>query len=319
MSATLLSERFAKDIKGVLQCFDRLVLFGTYQAIGWPGAMEQSLWGQKITLLEYQKEQANAWRLAVAARVRAVAAAEKLEVLQVNAGVRKEALVEAILQKRGRRAGLVCILGAMERCRCYKVGKNAQSGFLQLQWSPGKCQHFYVYFIDAEFGLCYLRIPTWAPFRLQAYCNGHEWLERRLQACGIRFAKGDNCFTHLSDFAAAQELVKAFDPARLHAMLEKMAARFVAVHERFGQSLHWSIYQAEWATDLVFKNERVLPELYRQIVRTAALEIGCPDIYSFLGKRRTARSKAEASNRAPNPRARHPAQTHPGGDKPQDV
>ena len=36
-----LTERFGKDIKGVIECFDRVVLFGTYKAIGWPGAMER--------------------------------------------------------------------------------------------------------------------------------------------------------------------------------------------------------------------------------------------------------------------------------------
>jgi len=30
-----------------------------------------------------------------------------------------------------------------------------------------KCLHYCFYFIDEEFGLCYLRVPTWAPFRLQ--------------------------------------------------------------------------------------------------------------------------------------------------------
>ena len=45
--------------------------------------------------------------------------------------------------------------------------------------------------------------------------------------------------------------------------------RFVAVHDRFGASLHWSVYQAEWATDIVFKDDRLLPDLYAQIVRTA--------------------------------------------------
>jgi len=34
-----LTERFGKDIKGVIECFDRIVLFGTYNGIGWPGAI----------------------------------------------------------------------------------------------------------------------------------------------------------------------------------------------------------------------------------------------------------------------------------------
>ena len=31
-----------------------------------------------------------------------------------------------------------------------------------------------VYFIDEELGLCYVRVPTWCPFRLQVYCNGQN-------------------------------------------------------------------------------------------------------------------------------------------------
>jgi hypothetical protein len=291
MNPNDLTERYAKQIKGVRPCFDRLVLFGPYKAIGRPGAMGQHLQARGLRLPDYEKTYANGLRPEVAQRVKAVATEEGLAVIQVNLGQRKEALVEQI---PARREGLVCILGAMERCRCYKVGKNHDPGFLQLPWSPGKCQHFYVYFIDARFGL---GIPTWAPFRLQAYCNGHDWLERRLKAAGLSFRKADNCFTHLGDFAAAQALVGRFDPTGLHTMLDRLARRFVAVHDRCGASLHGSVYQAEWATDIVFKDDRLLPELYARIVRTAAVEAGCADICRFPGKRPARRSSAEVGSR----------------------
>ena len=80
----------------------------------------------------------------MAQRVKEVAAAEGLTVQQVNTGQRKKALVEKILERRGRHDGLGCILGAMERCRCFKVGKDAASEFLQLQPSQDKCQHYYI-------------------------------------------------------------------------------------------------------------------------------------------------------------------------------
>lgn len=297
MKTQTLVDRYAQDIKGVIECFDRVVLFGTDKAIGWTGAMEQHLRGRGTSFMEFNKVYANPLRLEVAEQVRTLARAQDIEIRQVNYGERTEAIVEEILAVRGRREGVVCILGAIERCRCFKAGKNRKTGFLQLEWSPGKCQHFYVYFIDAEFGLCHLRIPTWAPFRLQFCCNGHDWLERQMRLAGIRFKKADNCFTQVSDFAAAQALLKQFKPQRLHRMLDGMAARWVAVRGRFGSSLHWSVYQAEWSTDIVFKNDRVLPELYREIVRTAAIEVGCADIYRFLGKKPRANGKAQSSSR----------------------
>jgi hypothetical protein len=224
MKTQTLVGRYAAEIKGVIECFDRVVLFGTYKAIGWTGAMAQHLHGRGISFMEFNKSYANELRLEVADHVRTLARTDGIEIRQVNYGERKEAIVEEILATRGRHEGVVCILGAMERCRCFKVGKNQKTGFLQLQWSPGKCQHFYVYFIDAEFGLCHLRLPTWAPFRLQFCCNGHDWLERQMKQAGLRFEKADNCFTHVSDFAAAQALLKKFAPQRLHQMLDRMAA-----------------------------------------------------------------------------------------------
>jgi hypothetical protein len=59
MNTSDLTERNAKQIKGVLHCFDRLVLFGTYKAIGWPGAMGWRLQEQGVRLLDYEKAYAN--------------------------------------------------------------------------------------------------------------------------------------------------------------------------------------------------------------------------------------------------------------------
>lgn len=297
METKTLTQQYGSEVEGELSCFDRVVFFGTFQTIGWPEAMGQYLHSAGISFLEYAKKHANTLRLEVAEHIRRKAKKAGLEIVEVKKGERKEAVVERLLEKRGRHPGVICVLGAMEGCRCYKVGKDKEKGFLRLESGPGKCQHYYIYFIDREFGLCHLRIPTWAPFRLQACCNGHDWLERQLRAKGIKFIKEDNCFTHVGDYAAAQALALKFDPQRLHAMLGKMAEAWVAVYDRFGKSLHWSIAQAEWSLDIIFKKEDVLPGLYRQIVRTAAIEVECADIYRFFGKRPSSRGTAERSSR----------------------
>jgi hypothetical protein len=66
MKTQTLLERHAQDIKGVIKCFDRVVLFGTYQAIGWTGAMEQYLRGRGTSFMELNKSYANELRLEVA-------------------------------------------------------------------------------------------------------------------------------------------------------------------------------------------------------------------------------------------------------------
>jgi len=231
------------------------------------------------------------------AQIKAIAAKEGIKIEHVYASVRKEAFVSEILTARGDAPGIVCILSAMESCRCFKVVKNHKTGYLELQWKPGKCLHYYVYLMDPEYGLCYLRIPTWAPFRLQFYFNGHDWLQRCMDSEGITYRKADNCFVNISDFKRAQSIVDSLDVHLLHQRLDQFARHFVAVHDRWGQGLHWSIFQAEWATDIVFKSNRILPGLYEELIRTAAIEIKCSDIYGFLGRRLSSKSASEVSNR----------------------
>ena len=52
MKNQTLVERYAQDIKGVIECSDRVVLFGTYKAIGWTVAMEQHLRGRGATFFD---------------------------------------------------------------------------------------------------------------------------------------------------------------------------------------------------------------------------------------------------------------------------
>ena len=73
----------------------------------------------------------------------------------------------------------------MEACDAYQPWHDKQTHQTFLRPDRGQCLHYYFYFIDAELGLIYLRVPTWCPFRLQFYCNGHSWLARQLAAAGI--------------------------------------------------------------------------------------------------------------------------------------
>jgi len=105
--------------------------------------------------------------------------------------------VARVLQARGDAPGLVHVISAMEACPSYKPWHDKSSGKTYLRPETGKCLHYYFYFIDDELGLCYLRVPTWAPFGLQFYCNGHSALARALKREAIEFVQADNgLFAH---------------------------------------------------------------------------------------------------------------------------
>ena len=97
-----------------------------------------------------------------------------------KSNTRKEALIKKVLERRGDHPGLVHILSAMEACQSYRPWHDKRTHETFLKPTTGKCLHYYFYFIDEDLGLCYLRVPTWCPFRLQFYFNGHSWLARQL-------------------------------------------------------------------------------------------------------------------------------------------
>ena len=150
--AEAFATRHADQIKGTLTCFDRLVFFGSFREIQYHGAMEGHLWKEKIQLIDYEKKYANELRLEMVNHVKYLAYKHSIDIQFVNQNVRKEDLVAERLAKRGKRKGLVCILSAMESCRCCKVRKSEKNGFLCLKSCPGKCLHYYIYFVDEELG-----------------------------------------------------------------------------------------------------------------------------------------------------------------------
>ena len=141
--------------------------------------------------------------------------------------------------------------------------------------------------MDAEFGLIYLRVPTWAPFRLQFYCNGHSWLARKLTAEGIGYTMADNAFVRIDDWAAPRIWPTALSPDQLHRTLDRYAELCCPVSDVFGQSYHWSLMQVEYATDLVFRSTATLGPLYEQLVRQSVLSVKAEQVASFLGRQIT--------------------------------
>lgn len=154
-----------------------------------------------------------------------------------------------------------------------------------LRHDSGKCLHYYIYLVDPQFGLCYARIPTWLPCRLQIYVNGHNWLASQMKTHGITFTKADNLFTNISDFSKAQHLSDSFSPEVLHIFLDRCAREYCPIFEDLTATYRWNFMQAEYSTDIVFSSKDTLVPLYERISRTAAIAVKADNIATFLGRK----------------------------------
>jgi len=282
-----LEDRYDDRIAGVLSCYDRVVITGTLPTVCYAEGMTRFLFANGIQIFKY-RDFAMTLREQVREQVASVAANAGVTIEHIaKSHIRKEAVVAKVLERRGDHPGLVHVLSAMEACPSYRPWHDKQSHKTFLRPDTGKCLHYYFYFMDADLGLVYLRVPTWAPFRLQFYCNGHSWLARRLTAEGIAFTTADNAFVRIDDWQRAQELADGFSPDLLHRVLDRYATLCCPVLDVFGQSYHWSLMQVEYATDLVFRSATTLKPLYDQFVRESVLNVKAEQVANFLGRKIT--------------------------------
>jgi len=279
-----LTERYEDRIAGVLSCYDRIVITGTVPVICYAEGMTRFLYANGIRIFDYP-EFAQTLRDRVRDRAAALASEAGLTIEHIaKSHIRKEEVVSRVLAQRGEHAGLVHVISAMEACDSYRPWHDKASGKTFVRPDSGKCLHYYFYFVDAALGLIYLRVPTWSPFRLQFYCNGHSWLARQLTAAGIGYTMADNAFIRIDDWPRARQLADALSPDQLHRILDHYAGLCCPVCDVFGQSYHWSLMQVEYATDLVFRSTTTLGPLYDQLVRQSVLSVKSEQVASFFGR-----------------------------------
>jgi hypothetical protein len=297
MSVILLTERHVAHIAGVLSCYDRVIVQGTLPVFCYADGMTAYLTKRSIRIFDFTQF-AKPLTDSIKANAEAVAAANGLQIDYVRRkNFRKEDKVKAVLKERGGHPGLVWIFSALEPCTTYQPWHDKKSGRTYLRYDDGKCLHYYFYFIDEELGLCYVRVPTWCPFRLQFYCNGHNWLARQLDRKKIRYTQVDNAFTAIEDWAAAQQLADSWDPASLHRKLDEFAQRYCPILQQIEETYHWSLDEAEYSTDIVFHRQADLQAIYGHLIRTAIHTVKPDDIATFLGKKLNGNYQDEMGNR----------------------
>ncbi len=298
MATTLMTEKYQNEIDGILHCFDRIVISGHLQSLCYAKGMTKYLYTQQIRIFDYTQF---AEPLRELIRQNAERQAEEngleIEFISKKDAFRKEERIKEIISQRGSHLGLVHIYSAMESCAAYRPWHDKQTNQTYVKSTQGKCLHYYFYFIDPALGLCYLRVPTWCPFRLQFYCNGHNVLAAQLQKEQIAYEQIENAFLRIADYQRANELAGTFDVQQLHRKLDYLAEQYCPAVKQLGLLYNWSIMQAEYATDVVFKNQPTLQAIYPHLLESLIQAVTPADIATFLGRKLHGNYQDEMGNR----------------------
>jgi hypothetical protein len=79
------------------------------------------------------------------------------------------------------------VLCTLETCNSFQlVPGDQRPRFIS---RPRQQRVHYYYFHNRQLGLNHVRLQTWAPFTLQIYVNGHEWLAEQLVRLKLGFVQ----------------------------------------------------------------------------------------------------------------------------------
>jgi hypothetical protein len=275
--------KHADKITGVLSCFDRLIFKG-HLPLCFAQGLESFLDRHGILLKNF-KAFAPAQADLVKEHALALAKREGRPYEYLYSHRRKDELAQHIARRDNITQGLICIFSTLELCPTFKVIPG--EGRPHLQRAKRKCLCLYFYYLDAEFGLMHIRLQTWFPLTVQVYVNGHHWLARRLDLHKVGYQLRDNAFVALDNPDKAQRLADDLFRKKWHRVLKAFARRVNPLLSDLlkGMDYQWVTDQAEFATDILFKDRASLQTLYARLLDHATLQFGAEEVLTFLGKK----------------------------------
>lgn len=279
-------QRFAVLVAGVLSGFDRLVFKGKLCPLYAPDGMNWLLNANHVSHKEFKQYAKEVTARVVEASGVPQAKAEGRYRYLNSSKVDKEQAAREFAPTRGRKTGLVCILGCVEPCWTFDWATDGD-GTSTIRGEPGKCLHLYHYYQHPIFGWLYVRLQTWFPFEIQVGLNGREWLARQMDRDKLRYARHDNKFLWVRDWQRAQRLLDEQLQTDWQHELDALQQQVHPLHPqhlgRMSVQYNWTVFQSEWATDIAFRRQEELEPWFERWLRQAMLSYDHNDILGFFG------------------------------------
>lgn len=290
-------QRHAQKVIGVLSGFDRLVFRGTLRHLAYVTGFQKFLSKQGVLLKDFKPYAESMTNQLKEASCRLAEESGRPVRYLPSSRTSKEEVARQIAAEDGIEEGLIGVLTCVEPCMSYEISRNKAAKKLVLRAKERKCLHLYHYAIDPVFGFVGARIQTWFPFSIQITVNGREWLARDLDRAGMDYHREGNCFPWLEDVEKAQQIMGQQVRTNFRQQLDRLGGMLNPDHEQMFRGTdfprYWSVYQSEWATDVMFDSPQSLAEIYPALVKYAMTSIGSGDVMRFLGRKTGTRFEGE--------------------------
>ena len=288
------SARYGDLINGSYDCVDRVVLNAWYPMGVNPGGLRT--WWRRLHGSDDQLDNTHLMRMAgrFARRVKAWAAANGVPLIFCTAGERKHLIAEEYLETHVVATGVFLILAAKAPAAVWKVHRSASGVITNIEKKREYVYHYSFHIMDPAFGHLTIKMSGHPPFGAQVILNGHEYVAIAAQGEGIGFTKEGNCFTEITDPQRLARVADAWPQQAAIGRLGQVCDRWIysaclcfgldlAEQERSGFGYAYSVYQAEYSRNLLFKSGAQMEELFDRVLDRTRSRLDIPALRTLFG------------------------------------
>ena len=190
--------------------------------------------------------------------------------------------------------GVFLILAAKAPATVWKVHRSAAGAITSLEKKREHVYHYSFHIMDPAFGHLAVKMSGHPPFGAQVMLNGHEYVAVAAQGEGIGFTKEGNCFTEIADPQRLARVADAWPQQAAIGRLGQVCDRWIysaclcfgldlAVQERSGFGYGYSVYQAEYSRNLLFKSGAQMEELFDRVLDRTRSRLDIPALRTLFG------------------------------------
>jgi hypothetical protein len=273
-----LSTRFADFLNGSYDCVDRLV-FNAYFRFGQAPAGFR-VWWRQLEGSDENLDNNHLMRMAgrLARRLRAHASAHNIPVIDCETKERKDTIADEYLPKEAGFVGLFVILVGRAPAPVYNVKKSKSGKIVNIERKQQYVNHYHFHIQDPDWGHIIIRMCGHPPFGAQINLNGgHEYVASKAKKAGVTFQKEDNCFTQVNEPTRLAQIADTLSSSDTVGQLEQVFNRWIystgvcfaldlEEQERTNFHYDYSIYQAEYSRNLLFRSGGQMEQLVQALI-----------------------------------------------------
>lgn len=281
-----------------LACIDRMFLNVYIPRLQSPGQIAKFFRDHRGQPIPSSALMAPITRAFIAA-LHAFAQQHDVELVRFRRGERKEDVAAARLARFTGEEGVLFIGVAQEKTRVFRTERrrNPVTG-APYPWivdGHAMVNQYYLYALDRDFGLFFLKFSSYFPYTGRLCFNGHEWLKRQAAQRGLVLEPLENGIQSCADPARLQVLADGLDANRIERFARKWLAivprPLTAADRAAGYDYELSVLQAEFSLTQVLDTPLSGRLFFEQVIREN-LDLGRPDEVSIIFGRRIMRRGA---------------------------